>query len=309
MQRRVLLSATAALVVMLALASATTRVSGAAAAALGSGSGTQTFTDPTGDVINPSGSGGADIASVTVSDVAASGLITVAVTVTTTDASTGVFAFLDTDQNASTGSSTGAEYALFWGQDSGQWGWDIEHWNGSDWVTVTQTATMSFARSGAVLTWTINKTDIGSPSAFNLNLGAMTMDASGNPTGVDLAPDSGVWSYTLSTVPPPPPPVVVVKPLIGRPTLTPARAVAGKRVTVAFPVTRSDTGAALTAGKMVCDPSVAGKVIPHAEQFKGGIARLSFVIPKSAKGKLLKVHLTIKSGAQSATTTASFRVK
>ena len=73
--------------------------------------------------------------------------------------------------------------------------------------------------------------------------------------------------------------------------------------------TRSDTGAPLTTGKMVSDPSVAGKVLVHAESFKGGNAKLSFLIPRTAKGKLLKVKVTIKAGAKSATTVATFRVK
>ncbi len=60
---------------------------------------------------------------------------------------------------------------------------------------------------------------------------------------------------------------------------------------------------------MICDPSVAGKVISHTESFKAGIARLSFLVPKTAKGKLLKVKVTIKAGNQSATKIVAFRVK
>lgn len=51
-------------------------------------------------------------------------------------------------------------------------------------------------------------------------------------------------------------------PVIGKPVSTPAQAVAGKRFAVVFEVKRSDTGAMLTKGKIICDPSVAGKVLP-----------------------------------------------
>jgi hypothetical protein len=86
--------------------------------------------------------------------------------------------------------------------------------------------------------------------------------------------------------------------------------VAGKRVTVSFPVTQGDTGGPLTQGTMTCRLTVAGKAITHADQFKNGIARLSFVIPKTAKGKQLKVELTIVSDdGGSATRTATFRVR
>jgi Calx-beta domain len=98
------------------------------------------------------------------------------------------------------------------------------------------------------------------------------------------------------------------KPVIGKPVMSPALAQAGKRFVVTFKVTRSDTGKALTAGRMICDPSVAGKVIAHAESFRGGAARLSFVIPRTAQGKLLTVKVTIKAGTQSATRVATFKV-
>lgn len=101
----------------------------------------------------------------------------------------------------------------------------------------------------------------------------------------------------------------VVKPVIGQPVTKPAQPVPGKQFTVSFKVTRSDTGAKLTTGTMICDPSVAGKVIRHEESFKNGIARLSFIVPMTAEGKALKVKLTIKADGQAATKVATFAVK
>jgi len=98
------------------------------------------------------------------------------------------------------------------------------------------------------------------------------------------------------------------KPLIGQPVAVPAQPLAGKPFAVSFKVTRSDTGAPLTSGRMTFDSSVSGKVIPHAESFKGGTARVSFVVPANASGKLLKVTLRITAGAQSATKVATFRI-
>ena len=40
---------------------------------------------------------------------------------------------------------------------------------------------------------------------------------------------------------------------------------AGKKVVFTLAVTRSDTGAPLTTGKMICDPSYTGIVLKHAE--------------------------------------------
>lgn len=99
------------------------------------------------------------------------------------------------------------------------------------------------------------------------------------------------------------------KPVIGRPVVVPSRATAGSRFTVSFKVTRAGSGVRLTVGKMICDPSIAGRVISHAESFKGGTARLSFVVPKDAGGKMLRVKVTISSGGFSATRVALFRVQ
>ena len=99
------------------------------------------------------------------------------------------------------------------------------------------------------------------------------------------------------------------KPVIGKPAVVPAQPQAGKRFTVTFRVTDTKTGGALTAGKMVCDPSIAGTVIPHTESFKAGMARLSFVVPADAGGKALKVRLTIKTPKGSATRLVMFAVR
>ena len=130
-------------------------------------------------------------------------------------------------------------------------------------------------------------------------------------SAADPTPADNTLTLTATTPAPPPPytpPVVVVRPVIGLATITPAAA-AGRHVAVSFKVTRSDNGKLLTRGTMICDPSIQGKVIHHAEQFTNGVARLAFTIPKNAKGKLLKVHLTIKLAGQSATRIATFRVK
>lgn len=120
--------------------------------------------------------------------------------------------------------------------------------------------------------------------------------------GVLIGSATSAAAPTASSTP------LAVKPVIGKPVVVPARPIAGTRFTVSFKVTRSDTGAPLTAGRMICDPSVAGKVIRHAESFKAGTARASFVIPTSAAGKLLKVKLTIKAAGRSTTAVNTFKV-
>jgi len=127
----------------------------------------------------------------------------------------------------------------------------------------------------------------------------------------DSNPANNTATLTLQVVPPPTPgpKPALVKPVIGRATIVPAPVRAGKTTAVSFKVTRSDTGARLTSGRMICDPSIGGKQIRHREQFTRGVATLRFTVPKTAKGKLLKVRLTIKLGTQSTTRISTFRVR
>ncbi len=60
---------------------------------------------------------------------------------------------------------------------------------------------------------------------------------------------------------------------------------------------------------MICDPSIAGRVLPHRERFANGAVRLQFRIPVAAKGKLLRVHLTIRWQGTTATRDSSFRLR
>jgi len=273
--------------------------------------GTDTFTDPAGD-----SSTAPDITQVAVSDVAATGMIRIAVTAAgMTPTTTRFFVFLDTDMNPSTGYGDGSEYALSVEQDDqGAFWWDALHWDGSQWQELAQSATMGYSCAGDVHTFMLSRADLGNPTApgFTLYVSAVGVDAGDNVIARDYAPNSGDYGYlfsapapatttTSSTTPTP-----AAKPAIGAPATIPAKAAAGKRFTVAFRVTRG--GAVLDSGTMICDPSIGGTVIPHAESFAGGTAKLSFTVPKTAKGKLLKVKVTIHVDNQSTTRIATFHV-
>jgi Calx-beta domain len=98
------------------------------------------------------------------------------------------------------------------------------------------------------------------------------------------------------------------KPVIAKPVTIPTRPVAGKPFALSFKVTRSDTHTRLLVGRMICDPSIAGKLIRHVESFRAGTARLAFVVPADAAGKQLKVKLTIRTTGASATRVTGYRV-
>jgi hypothetical protein len=275
-------------------------------AVLSTGSGM--FTDPAGDAQ----SGAPDITAATVGGDPASGTVTVAVTATgyvpasPDGMERDVLVFLDTDKNESTGSPCGCEYVLVaWNDSTGAF-WDIQRWDGSAWQSVPQSATMSASRNGDVITWRVNASDLGGATGFGFYVAAIMVDASHNVVGRDFAPDAGKWPFDIAggAAAPAPAPATsaptkdltyFLTPKIGKPASVPASPLAGKRLTLSFSVTRSDDQKPLASGKMIAVTSIAGKVIPHTQSFVRGVARLSFVVPKTAKGKLLQVKLTIKA--------------
>lgn len=111
--------------------------------------------------------------------------------------------------------------------------------------------------------------------------------------------DAGV-DYTLGAPQPP---------FVGSPSSVPRTATHGKRFTVTFVVERGDNGLPLTSGKTTFAVTIAGKPLTHTHSFKGGKARTSLVVPRTAKGKALKVKLTVVAGGGAAPSTRSVAYK
>src|SRR5262249_18317065 len=204
----------------------------AAFAAAGAGASPVSFTDPVGD-----SSSAPDITSVSVSD-NGTGSITVAVTtVSTLTPGQNVDVFIDTDKNGSTGSPSGSEFNLEAWQDTNSSGWDMARWAGSDWKETVDSPSEHFSRSGNVFTWTVAAHATGQMPGFTFWPGGFMNDASGNLIARDDAPDGGTWVYDLSR------PAATIVPAIGKPLAVPARARAGKLLSLSFPLTQADTGA------------------------------------------------------------------
>jgi probable HAF family extracellular repeat protein len=284
------------------------------------GAGTTAYTDAAGD-----SDGAPDLTAVTVSNYPTTGTITFTVTATGYATSTApwtqVVVSIDADENRSTGSSSGYEYVLEAGFDNSDsptgaaaTTWAIERWTGGNWVEMPLTPTMNFTRSGDALTWVVNRSDLAGTTGFMFFAWSSTWTEppfyKGSMIAEDSAPESGTWEFVLTATAPttPEPAPIVMRPVISAPVATPQIVTAGKRFTLAFSVTWDYTGAPLTTGTMVCDPSVAGKVIPHTELFRNAVARVSLVIPNTANGKQLTVKLTITAGSQATTNVTTYRV-
>ncbi len=102
------------------------------------------------------------------------------------------------------------------------------------------------------------------------------------------------------------------RPRITAPVSHPATPLAGKTFEITFPVFDGATGARLTrVTATVFRPTISGKLVrPQVEHFepRAGVAWMTMTIPAWAKGRLLKVQLTIKVGGLSATWIAPYRI-
>jgi hypothetical protein len=271
-----------------------------------------TFTDPAGD-----GQGAPDIQTVTASDEA--GLVSITVAAADLRANTRINVYLNTDKTG------GFDYWLHYQKGTRNWLWNVSRWSGSAWQRVPQSNTTSITPGDNVCVFRLSTADLGGTSGFRFNVETVLFDpVSKTATARDHAPDSGTWLYSLGvattttttgaattamTTSVTTAAAEVMKPVIGAPILVPATPSAGTRLTVAFPITRSDTGSPLRLGKMEFNPSVGNRVIPHSESFKNGVARATFTVPITAKGKLLKVKITIKAENRLATKVTSFKIR
>jgi hypothetical protein len=102
---------------------------------------------------------------------------------------------------------------------------------------------------------------------------------------------------------------VVVRPVLGKPVVSPAKPAAGRRFEFTLPVARSDTHAPLLTGKLACTPTLAGKALKHTDSFAKGKAKLSFVLPATAKGKLLRIDVTVTVSGRSARAAFAYTVR
>jgi hypothetical protein len=151
---------------------------------------------------------------------------------------------------------------------------------------------------------TVSFTNAITASGLTQNGDTITTSDSADVTvtgGAPFAPPATTAAPSTKTI-------TLVRPVIGKAAAVPAKPRAGKAVLVSFKVTRSDTRTKLTSGKMTLDPRLNGKLVPHAEQFKNGTATVRLTVPTAARHKTLKVHLTIRVGAQSATRIATFHI-
>jgi hypothetical protein len=270
-----------------------------------SGATTAAFQDAVGE--NPNG---VDITSVLVSNDIA-GLLTFRINIPGRPAFTEdmrLRIWFDSDSNRETGLTqddvAGRDYFILWDRD----GVRLFRCGGSTCTNGTPQRTLgSSYRGGATLTVNANeikarrmKFAVEATAGLRYDAATRRFDVS-NAT-FDYAPErTRFWSYTVKLGPS----RLLVKSL----STTPARAQAGKRLSLRLAVARADTGALLSSGQVTCAARIGSKPVrPMSQRFFGGWATCVFAIPPSASGQTLRGLVNVSFAGRRVTKSFARRI-
>jgi hypothetical protein len=199
---------------------------------------------------------------------------------------------IDADNNPATGSqdelNRGADYAIELVQGNA----NLFRWDGTSFTRRSNDppqSTLVFQET----TISINAAELGNTTRFNFGIVVITgirTDQSGNPdfsnAQFDAAPDigHGFWNYTVRVAP--------LRLLARSFSITrPARA--GRALTARLVATRSDTGAVVSGGRVVCRATVGGRRISGRGRFVGREARCVWRIPSNARGQRISGSIAV----------------
>jgi hypothetical protein len=156
--------------------------------------------------------------------------------------------------------------------------------------------------------WTmrVDRRLLGAPASFDFYVVGLRYETD-RPELVDAAPDlaQGRWGWRYDTELPP----LVTRPTVtaGRLTVTPSRPRAGQVVTARLPFRVAPAG---TRAGLRCGAAVAGRALRASRVANGGgAATCAWIVPRSARGKLVRGSVTVTVGRASATRRFSARVR
>jgi hypothetical protein len=202
---------------------------------------------------------------------------------------------IDSDNNPATGSqdplSLGADYAIELLPGNA----NLFRWDGTGFTRRSNDPPQStLVFSGTTLSVSINAAELGNTTRFNFGVVVVTgiiTDSQGNPdftnAQFDAAPDigHGFWNYTVRVAP--------LRLQARSFSLSPRPPRAGSALTARMVAARSDTGAVVTGGRVVCNATVGGRRIAGAGRFVGREARCTWRVPGSARGARIRGSIAV----------------
>lgn len=245
------------------------------------GPATTAFPDPTGDH-----DAAPDLTSVRVSD-AKSGWITFAITTAnyaSLPSASAIVLSIDADSNPETGEG-GAELTVT------MVGGEVvlDRWNGRRWARDTPPMQVRVRNSRNVVAIDLHVRELDNARRFGFSLLSADLNTvAEGVVAVDFAPsDLSYWGYALANRPA----LILVA---TEPVATPLRPRAGRSFTVSLPVRRSDTGRSISSGNVDCRVRAAGAAVPATGRVARGSATCAFVVPRAAKGKVVRGTITVR---------------
>jgi len=217
---------------------------------------------------------------------------------------------IDSDANPASGSPEfgGADYLLVLiGPIEGRAEVGLLRWNGTEFTDVgVPQSTLIFSYANG-LTLKISASELGGTRRFSFAVFAVTgvvLDPNGDldftNIHVDPAPDRGAYTYDVKITPP--------TLALGNGGARPLKPAVGKLYSQSVSVARSD-GAAVQGGRVTCRATVAGAVLrPTGSSFVGTRGTCTFRIPKTAKGKTIRITVTVSAGGLTAARSFSARI-
>jgi hypothetical protein len=237
----------------------------------------------TGQYIDKSGdaNGAPDITNVSVaSDATGQILFTIGVSGITSSEGPYVLLCLDTDLNPATGAPNmaGGDYMFVVDHDS----YGFMAWNGSDW-SETPYSSVRVSGDSATVTISVNRSELGNTQGFSFWAATAQSPESEGPG--DMAPDAGLWNYSLQANGPD------IQGIMLQPTPLVPRA--GKVFTVKpmglrLPAAAESPALVPVPESYSCTARLAGKPIVGR-----GVGRCTWQLPKTARGKKLAVIVTV----------------
>jgi hypothetical protein len=238
---------------------------------------------------DPAGDGTPDITRIEVgSNATAVTFIVDLANQTTLAAGQGILVFIDSDLNLETGSN-GVDVVLGLVSD----GAGLLRWNGTQLAPVESPTAYGYHHDGFRLAV--------ARSELALTTGTLRFIVVTAPLeGGDFAPDDSLAEYVLSNE--------ALTLQVAKFTAA-KTVVAGKRYTATLQARRNDLSELSSAGEVACAAKVGTKKLKVTASFPTDLATCSGVVPKTAKGKVLKVTVTLTLDGVRVARTASIKVK
>jgi hypothetical protein len=249
-----------------------------------------TFDDPTGD------SGAApDIQRVLVGSHATA--ITVGVTFPNRrqlEGQDALYVFVDSDGNEATGEPpNGADYMFLWDTEP-QKPYALFRWSGTQWVDTLSRSVRAYFYNGARISF--SRADVGAPTAINFWVETYVGEQFG-----DDAPNDAITTYLLSDE--------ALKLSVAQFASGAKRVKPGKRFTIGMKVHRNDLDEIATDGGVSCTAKVGKRAAKVAAAYPADVALCTGIAHRWAKGKTLKVTVTLALDGVNAKRTASIAVR